>query len=147
MSNLHKKIIFDYIPLASSLKGGPAKSCLELDWPRRFKICVGIAKGLYFLHEGSALKIVQLSYAETLNLEVWLCPSSPLLLGHPSSSPAPTLLPAHSTQSQSPTEFRVHFALPPSVLPTPAPRPIKRKLRFTEVFFSILLLNGKRGVV
>ncbi|CAI0475655.1 unnamed protein product [Linum tenue] len=39
-------------------------SCLKhpnlvsLDWPTRFKICVGIAKGLAFLHEESRLKIV-----------------------------------------------------------------------------------------
>ncbi|KAJ9567066.1 hypothetical protein OSB04_003032 [Centaurea solstitialis] len=31
---------------------------LMLDWPTRFKICVGIAKGLAFLHEESRLKIV-----------------------------------------------------------------------------------------
>ncbi|PON42865.1 Mitogen-activated protein kinase kinase kinase [Parasponia andersonii] len=30
----------------------------KLDWATRFNICVGIAKGLCFLHEGSALKIV-----------------------------------------------------------------------------------------
>lgn len=29
-----------------------------LDWPTRFKICVGIAKGLAYLHEESSLKIV-----------------------------------------------------------------------------------------
>ncbi|KAF3675809.1 putative LRR receptor-like serine/threonine-protein kinase RFK1 [Capsicum annuum] len=34
------------------------KSQLILDWPTRFKICVGIAKGLAFLHEESSLKIV-----------------------------------------------------------------------------------------
>lgn len=34
------------------------KSQLMLDWPTRFKICVGIAKGLAFLHEESSLKIV-----------------------------------------------------------------------------------------
>ncbi|KAK4259527.1 hypothetical protein QN277_005850 [Acacia crassicarpa] len=31
---------------------------LKLDWPTRLKICIGIAKGLAFLHEESALKIV-----------------------------------------------------------------------------------------
>ena len=31
---------------------------LKLDWPTRQRICVGIAKGLAFLHEESALKIV-----------------------------------------------------------------------------------------
>ena len=29
-----------------------------MDWPARKKICVGIAKGLAFLHEESLLKIV-----------------------------------------------------------------------------------------
>lgn len=29
-----------------------------LDWPTRFKIAVGIAKGLSFLHEESSIKIV-----------------------------------------------------------------------------------------
>ncbi|GFQ03191.1 probable LRR receptor-like serine/threonine-protein kinase rfk1 [Phtheirospermum japonicum] len=33
-------------------------SQLILDWPTRFRICVGIAKGLAFLHEESRLKIV-----------------------------------------------------------------------------------------
>ena len=37
---------------------GPADSRLKLDWPTRQKICVGIAKGLAFLHEESTLKIV-----------------------------------------------------------------------------------------
>lgn len=31
---------------------------LELDWAIRQKICIGIAKGLSFLHDESALKIV-----------------------------------------------------------------------------------------
>jgi serine/threonine protein kinase len=31
---------------------------LKLDWPARQKICLGIARGLAFLHEESALKIV-----------------------------------------------------------------------------------------
>ncbi|KAI3764516.1 hypothetical protein L2E82_14526 [Cichorium intybus] len=33
-------------------------SKLEIDWPTRQRICVGIAKGLTFLHEESALKMV-----------------------------------------------------------------------------------------
>lgn len=31
---------------------------MNLDWPIRMKICVGIAKGLAYLHEESRLKIV-----------------------------------------------------------------------------------------
>uniref|UniRef100_A0A3N7F964 non-specific serine/threonine protein kinase n=1 Tax=Populus trichocarpa TaxID=3694 RepID=A0A3N7F964_POPTR len=30
---------------------------LNLDWPTRLKICIGIARGLAFLHEESRLKI------------------------------------------------------------------------------------------
>ncbi|XP_022715709.1 probable LRR receptor-like serine/threonine-protein kinase At1g07650 [Durio zibethinus] len=37
---------------------GPTESQLKLDWPTRQKICLGIAKGLAFLHEESGLKIV-----------------------------------------------------------------------------------------
>ncbi|KAI3466775.1 hypothetical protein Pfo_023438 [Paulownia fortunei] len=35
-----------------------SKSQLMLDWPTRFNICIGIARGLAFLHEESRLKIV-----------------------------------------------------------------------------------------
>ncbi|XP_024019466.1 probable leucine-rich repeat receptor-like serine/threonine-protein kinase At3g14840 isoform X2 [Morus notabilis] len=37
---------------------GPEESQLQLDWPARRKICVGIARGLAYLHEESRLKIV-----------------------------------------------------------------------------------------
>jgi serine/threonine protein kinase len=37
---------------------GPEEYRLELDWATRQKICIGIAKGLAFLHEGSTLRIV-----------------------------------------------------------------------------------------
>ncbi|XP_048322233.2 probable leucine-rich repeat receptor-like serine/threonine-protein kinase At3g14840 isoform X2 [Ziziphus jujuba] len=54
-------LVYEYMDnnsLAHSLfgqeKGGPSK----LDWPTRQKICVGIAKGLTFLHEESAFKVV-----------------------------------------------------------------------------------------
>lgn len=35
-----------------------SKNQLKLDWPTRLRICIGIAKGLAFLHEESRLKIV-----------------------------------------------------------------------------------------
>ncbi|XP_058095465.1 probable leucine-rich repeat receptor-like serine/threonine-protein kinase At3g14840 isoform X4 [Magnolia sinica] len=37
---------------------GPEECQLNLDWPTRHKICVGIARGLAYLHEESRLKIV-----------------------------------------------------------------------------------------
>ena len=37
---------------------GTEDSGLSLDWPARQNICLGIAKGLAFLHEESALRVV-----------------------------------------------------------------------------------------
>ncbi|XP_024968218.1 probable leucine-rich repeat receptor-like serine/threonine-protein kinase At3g14840 [Cynara cardunculus var. scolymus] len=37
---------------------GTEKWQLELDWPTRYRICIGIARGMFFLHEESRLKIV-----------------------------------------------------------------------------------------
>ena len=40
------------------LAAGSETNALMLDWPTRYKICVGIARGLAFLHEGSVIRIV-----------------------------------------------------------------------------------------
>ena len=37
---------------------GPEEYQLKLDWSTRYNICIGIARGLAFLHEESRLKIV-----------------------------------------------------------------------------------------
>jgi len=37
---------------------GPEEFQIKLDWPTRYKICVGIARGLAYLHEESRLKVV-----------------------------------------------------------------------------------------
>ncbi|KAI3740222.1 hypothetical protein L2E82_30646 [Cichorium intybus] len=53
-------LVYEYLEnnsLANALFGSN-KSRLLLDWATRFKICIGIARGLAFLHEESRLKIV-----------------------------------------------------------------------------------------
>ncbi|PON95791.1 Serine/threonine protein kinase [Trema orientale] len=52
-------LVYEYMEnnsLARALFG--SRNRLKLDWPTRHKICIGIAKGLGFLHEESRLKIV-----------------------------------------------------------------------------------------
>ncbi|CAL5345225.1 unnamed protein product [Camellia sinensis] len=46
---------------------GPEECQLELDWPTRARICIGIARGLAFLHEESRLKIVH-RYIKATNI-------------------------------------------------------------------------------
>lgn len=41
-----------------TLTGRDSTARLKLDWPTRWKICLGIARGLCYLHEESSLKIV-----------------------------------------------------------------------------------------
>ncbi|KAJ0451422.1 putative protein kinase RLK-Pelle-DLSV family [Helianthus annuus] len=51
-------LVYEYMEnnsLANALFG---KSGLTLDWPTRFRICIGIARGLAFLHDESRIKIV-----------------------------------------------------------------------------------------
>ncbi|XVF79036.1 hypothetical protein PTKIN_Ptkin14bG0187300 [Pterospermum kingtungense] len=53
-------LIYEYLEnnsLACALFG-PEEVRLTLDWPTRRKICIGIARGLAYLHEESRLKIV-----------------------------------------------------------------------------------------
>uniref|UniRef100_A0A7N2N0L1 non-specific serine/threonine protein kinase n=1 Tax=Quercus lobata TaxID=97700 RepID=A0A7N2N0L1_QUELO len=53
-------LVYEYMENNSLARAlfGPADSQLKLNWLARQKICVGIAKGLAFLHEESTLKIV-----------------------------------------------------------------------------------------
>ncbi|KAG4384150.1 hypothetical protein GLYMA_13G224500v4 [Glycine max] len=53
-------LVYEYLEnnsLARVLFGSENKQ-LKLDWPTRFRICIGIAKGLAFLHDESRFKIV-----------------------------------------------------------------------------------------
>ncbi|OVA14371.1 Protein kinase domain [Macleaya cordata] len=53
-------LIYEYMENNSLARAlfGPKETQLDLDWPTRQKICVGIARGLAYLHEESRLKIV-----------------------------------------------------------------------------------------
>ncbi|EXC33466.1 putative leucine-rich repeat receptor-like serine/threonine-protein kinase [Morus notabilis] len=53
-------LVYEYMENNSLARAlfGPDDGRLNLDWPTRHKICVGIAKGLAFLHEESTLRVV-----------------------------------------------------------------------------------------
>ncbi|KAI3912060.1 hypothetical protein MKW98_007587, partial [Papaver atlanticum] len=53
-------LIYEYMENNSLARAlfGEEEVQLKLDWPTRHKICVGIARGLTYLHEESRLKIV-----------------------------------------------------------------------------------------
>lgn len=54
-------LIYEYMEnncLSRALFGKDVTLRLKLDWPTRKKICIGIARGLAFLHEESRIKIV-----------------------------------------------------------------------------------------
>ncbi|XVF16842.1 hypothetical protein REPUB_Repub10bG0066800 [Reevesia pubescens] len=54
-------LVYEYMEnncLSRALFGKDAKCKLKLDWPTRQNICLGIARGLAYLHEESRIKIV-----------------------------------------------------------------------------------------
>ncbi|KAH6780854.1 Leucine-rich repeat transmembrane protein kinase [Perilla frutescens var. hirtella] len=53
-------LVYEYLEHNSLARAlfGPEEHQLHLDWPTRHKICIGIARGLAYLHEESRLKIV-----------------------------------------------------------------------------------------
>ncbi|XP_042030301.1 probable leucine-rich repeat receptor-like serine/threonine-protein kinase At3g14840 isoform X2 [Salvia splendens] len=53
-------LVYEYLENNSLARAlfGPKEQQLHLDWPTRHKICIGIARGLAYLHEESRLKIV-----------------------------------------------------------------------------------------
>ncbi|OAY60608.1 probable LRR receptor-like serine/threonine-protein kinase At1g07650 isoform X1 [Manihot esculenta] len=54
-------LIYEYMEnncLSRALFGKNSTSRLKLDWPTRKKICLGVARGLAYLHEESRIKIV-----------------------------------------------------------------------------------------
>ncbi|KAH9555040.1 hypothetical protein CY35_08G093800 [Sphagnum magellanicum] len=56
-----RMLVYEYVEnknLAEALWDAPSESNFELDWPTRFKICLGIARGLVYLHEEAQPRIV-----------------------------------------------------------------------------------------
>ncbi|KAJ7968790.1 putative Kinase [Quillaja saponaria] len=53
-------LVYEYLENNSLARAlfGPEQKQLNLDWPTRLRICIGIARGLAFLHEESRLKVV-----------------------------------------------------------------------------------------
>ncbi|KAK1399190.1 putative leucine-rich repeat receptor-like serine/threonine-protein kinase [Heracleum sosnowskyi] len=53
-------LVYEYLENNSLARAlfGPERYRLELNWPTRYKVCIGIARGLTYLHEESRLKIV-----------------------------------------------------------------------------------------
>ncbi|XP_019190173.1 PREDICTED: probable leucine-rich repeat receptor-like serine/threonine-protein kinase At3g14840 [Ipomoea nil] len=53
-------LVYEYLENNSLARAlfGPEDCQLKIDWPTRHRICVGVAKGLAFLHEESEIKIV-----------------------------------------------------------------------------------------
>lgn len=47
-----------FLAIRFDLSIGKEEQRLKFDWKTRFMICLGVAKGLAFLHEESSLKIV-----------------------------------------------------------------------------------------
>ncbi|XP_059072472.1 probable LRR receptor-like serine/threonine-protein kinase At1g53430 isoform X1 [Cryptomeria japonica] len=53
-------LVYEYMENNSLARGlfGPQEFRLTLDWPQRYNICLGVARGLAYLNDGSRLKII-----------------------------------------------------------------------------------------
>ncbi|CAK9230906.1 unnamed protein product [Sphagnum troendelagicum] len=51
-------LVMEYVPNGNLREHLDGDNYLQLDWPRRFNICVGIARGLSYLHEDSHQRII-----------------------------------------------------------------------------------------
>ncbi|GLT38035.1 hypothetical protein SLA2020_123060 [Shorea laevis] len=66
-------LIYEYMENNSLARAlfGPEECQMKLDWPTRRKICIGIARGLTYLHEESRLKIVHRDIKATNYSSCW----------------------------------------------------------------------------
>ncbi|XP_071682406.1 probable LRR receptor-like serine/threonine-protein kinase At1g56140 [Lolium perenne] len=51
-------LVYEYLENGSLDRALFGKGSAHLDWPTRFEICLGIARGLAYLHEESAIRVV-----------------------------------------------------------------------------------------
>ncbi|XP_019096692.1 PREDICTED: probable LRR receptor-like serine/threonine-protein kinase At1g56140, partial [Camelina sativa] len=57
----HRLLVYEYLPNGSldhALFGHGGEKALHLDWSTRFEICLGVARGLAYLHEEASVCIV-----------------------------------------------------------------------------------------
>ncbi|KAJ4848732.1 hypothetical protein Tsubulata_043978 [Turnera subulata] len=70
-------LVYEYLENKSLDKAlfGAGKDVLHLDWPTRFNVCMGTARGLAYLHEESRPRIVHRDVkASNILLDAELCP-------------------------------------------------------------------------
>ncbi|KAG8657548.1 hypothetical protein MANES_03G076600v8 [Manihot esculenta] len=68
-------LVYEYLENKSVDKAIFGKTGLHLDWPTRFNICLGTARGLAYLHEESRPRIVHRDVkASNILLDAELCP-------------------------------------------------------------------------
>nr|XP_043623484.1 probable LRR receptor-like serine/threonine-protein kinase At1g07650 isoform X2 [Erigeron canadensis] len=74
----HRLLVYEYMEnnsLAQALFEHDKSNKMEINWASRYRICVGIAKGLTFLHEETALRMVHRDIKATnILLDTYLNP-------------------------------------------------------------------------
>uniref|UniRef100_A0A1J3I779 non-specific serine/threonine protein kinase n=2 Tax=Noccaea caerulescens TaxID=107243 RepID=A0A1J3I779_NOCCA len=54
----HRLLVYEYLPNGSLDQALFGDKPLNLEWPTRYEICLGVARGLVYLHEEARLRIV-----------------------------------------------------------------------------------------
>ncbi|KAL1221491.1 putative LRR receptor-like serine/threonine-protein kinase [Cardamine amara subsp. amara] len=54
----HRLLVYEYLPNGSLDQALFGDKTLHLDWSTRYEICVGVARGLVYLHEEASVRIV-----------------------------------------------------------------------------------------
>ncbi|VVA94792.1 unnamed protein product [Arabis nemorensis] len=54
----HRLLVYEYLPNGSLDQALFGDKTLHLDWSTRFEICLGVARGLVYLHEEASVRIV-----------------------------------------------------------------------------------------